>query len=305
MKKYRALITAPYLQLVIDEYRDVFKKHGVEIVVPKVNERLEEDELIPLIGDIHGILCGDDRITERVLEHAPNLKVIVKWGTGTDSIDKEAAGKRGIPVRNTVNAFTEPVADTVMSYILNFARGTLELNESMHKGVWQKKSYPTLHERTLGVIGVGNIGLALIRRAQAFGMKVLGNDIAPRPYEFMVPLEKLLRESDFVSVNCDLNSASRHLINKKTLSLMKRGAYLLNAARGPIVDEKALIAALKNKVIAGAGLDVFEKEPLPKSSPLLKMKNVILTPHNSNAGPSAWKMVHENSIKSLVEELHK
>lgn len=303
--KPKALITAPYLQLVIDEYRPVFAKHGVEIVVPKVNERFEEEELITLIKDADGILCGDDRITKKVLDHAPRLKVIVKWGTGIDSIDQAAAAARGIPVRNTLNAFTEPVADTVMSYLLCFARGTIDLNSGMHNGVWEKKLYPALHERTLGVIGVGNIGSAIIKRAQAFGMRVLGNDIKKLSHEYMVPLEQLLGESDFVSVNCDLNPTSRRLINTKTLSLMKPTAYLLNAARGPIVEEKALVEALQKGVIAGAGLDVFEHEPLPQESPLRTMQNVILSPHNSNAGSAAWKHVHENSIKHLLEGLKK
>ena len=126
--KYKALITAPYLQLVIDQYREVFAKNDIEIIVPKVNERMSEEELLPLIIDADGILCGDDRITEKVLQAAPKLKVIVKWGTGIDSIDKEAAAKRGIPVRNTPNAFTEPVADTVLSFILCFARGTIDFD---------------------------------------------------------------------------------------------------------------------------------------------------------------------------------
>lgn len=303
--KYKVLITAPYFQLVVDWYRAFFEENGIEIVVPPVNERMSEEELFGLVGDIDGILCGDDKITEKVLEHAPQLKVIVKWGTGIDSIDKEAAQMRGIPVRNTPNAFTEPVADTVLSFILCFARGTIDLNEKMRKGIWEKKLQSALNERTLGVIGVGTIGQAVIKRAQAFGMNVLGNDIQEKPFPYMVPLEKLLQESDFISVNCDLNPTSLHLINKETLALMKPSAYLLNAARGSIVDEKALVEALQNGVIAGAGLDVFEEEPLPQSSPLREMPNVILSPHNSNASMLAWTKVHENSIKSLLEGLQK
>src|SRR3989338_10728165 len=135
MKK--VLITAPYFQLVLDRYRGVFSDHNIEILVPEVKERMSEEELLPLIIDADGILCGDDRITEKVLQAAPKLKVIVKWGTGIDSIDKEAAAKRGIPVRNTPNAFTEPVADTVLSFILCFARGTIDLDRKVKQGVWE------------------------------------------------------------------------------------------------------------------------------------------------------------------------
>lgn len=304
-KKWKVLITAPYLQLVIKDYQHIFDKHQIEIVVPPVKERMSEEELLKCIGDIDGILCGDDRITERVLSQAPRLKVISKWGTGIDSIDKEAALKRGIPVKNTVNAFTEPVADTVFSFMLCFARNILDLNEKMKQGIWSKQLGHALHEFTIGVIGAGYIGKAVIKRAQAFGMRVLANDIKEIPDYDLVPLEQLLKESDFVSINCDLNPTSRYLINKEKIALMKPTAYLINTARGPIVKEVDLIEALENKRIAGAGLDVFEDEPLAADSPLKELPNVILSPHNANAGLAAWKKVHENTIKNAIDELEK
>jgi D-3-phosphoglycerate dehydrogenase len=160
------------------------------------------------------------------------------------------------------------------------------------------------------VIGIGNIGKALTRRARAFGMKVYGTDIIEIDHVFitetnieMTTLEFLLSNSDFISVNCDLNSTSFHLINSDTLALMKPDAILINTARGPIVEEQALIAALRAKLLAGAALDVFEHEPLPLESPLLKMDNVLLAPHNSNSSPAAWERVHWNTIRNLVEGL--
>ena len=266
---------------------------------------MTEEELLLLIGDVDGIICGGDKITEKVLNQAQRLKVIVKWGTGTDSIDKEAVAKRGIPIRNTPNAFTEPVADTVLSYILCFARGTIDLDRKVRKGIWEKKLNKALNEYTLGVIGVGNIGTAVIKRAQAFGMKILGNDIKNTPFDFMVSLEQLLKESDFVSLNCDLNPTSYHLINRERLSLMKPTAYVINTSRGPVIEEEALIEALKNEKIAGAGLEVFENEPLSENHPFKNMPNVILSPHNSNASNVAWEKVHQNSFDSLIEELNK
>lgn len=299
----RVLITAPYFQLVVDEYRPRFEERGIEIMVPTVNERMSEEELLPLVGDIDGILCGDDRITEQVLKAAPKLKTIVKWGTGIDSIDTAAAATRGIPVRNTPNAFTEPVADTVLSFVLAFARGTIDLDRKIRQGIWEKKLNSALNERTLGVVGVGDIGKAVIRRAQAFGMRVLGNDIKDMPLPYLVPLDRLLREADFVSVNCDLNPTSERIINAETLSKMKPTSYLINAARGPLVDEAALIEALETNKIAGAALDVFEVEPLPKDHPFLHMENVILAPHNSNSSLKAWTHVHENSVRQLFADL--
>lgn len=311
-KKFKVLITAPYLQLVIDDYRHIFDENDIEIIVPETNERMSEEELLKYIKDVDGIACGDDRITENVLAQAPKLKVISKWGTGIDSIDKEAAARRGIPVKNTVNAFTEPVADTVLTFMLCLARGTIDLNEKMKKGIWEKKVGFALHECVLGVVGVGNIGRAVIKRARAFGMKVLCNDIKEIPEDFIketgaeaVSLENLLQQSDFISLNCDLNPTSLHLMNHERFNLMKPVAFIINTSRGPVVEEEALIEALVSKKIAGAGLDVFEDEPLPEKSPLKTMPNVILSPHNANAGSAAWKKVHENTIKNLIEELIK
>jgi D-3-phosphoglycerate dehydrogenase len=184
------------------------------------------------------------------------------------------------------------------------------MDAAMKRGEWEKIPGKTLSECTLGIIGIGNIGKAVTRRARAFGMKVLGTDIVDVDHVFigesgieMTNLGTLLAKSDFVSVNCDLNPTSRHLINADTLAKMKPTAILINTARGPIVDEKALVAALSSGQVGGAALDVFEFEPLPKDSPLLKMDNVMLAPHNSNSSPAAWERVHWNTIKNLVEGL--
>jgi D-3-phosphoglycerate dehydrogenase len=180
----------------------------------------------------------------------------------------------------------------------------------MKSGKWEKIPGRSLSECTLGVIGVGNIGKAVTRRARAFGMKVYGTDIIDIDHVFitetgieMTNLQSLLSNSDFISVNCDLNATSFHLINHDTLALVKTNTILINSARGPIVEEEALIEALQSKRLAGAALDVFEYEPLPLQSPLLKMDNVMLAPHNSNSSPAAWERVHWNTIKNLFEGL--
>lgn len=301
--KYKALISAPYFQPVAERFRERFEREDIEMVIPQVHERLSEGELLGLVGDIDAMLCGDDRVTRKVIESAPKLKVISKWGTGIDSIDQEAAREHGIPVKNTLNAFSVPVADSVLGYILCFARDIINLDRKMREGVWMKKMTITLSECVLGIIGLGNVGNQVLKRAQAFGMKVMANDIKDMPFDIMVPLDKLLTESDFVSLNCDLNPTSFHLINEKTLAIMKPTTYLINAARGPIVDEKALVHALQKGLIAGAALDVYEEEPLPLNSPLRKMDNLILSPHNTNGSPKAWEYVHENTVKNLINVL--
>ena len=309
--KYTILFTAPYMIPFLDRFRPVLEKYDISLITPDVRERMDEDDLLQYAGQFDGTICGDDRYSARVIEAcAPRLRVISKWGTGVDSIDAAACARFNVKLGRTPNAFTTPVADTVLGYMLAFARKQPWMDAAMKRGEWEKIPGTTLSECVLGVIGVGAIGKAVTRRARAFGMKVLGTDIIEIDHVFisesgieMTNLEYLLSKSDFVSVNCDLNPTSHHLMNSKTFSLMKPGAILINAARGPIVDEPALISALQNNQIAGAALDVYENEPLPNDSPLLKMDNVMLAPHNANSSPAAWERVHRNTIKNLLDGL--
>jgi D-3-phosphoglycerate dehydrogenase len=306
-----ALMTAPYMIPFLDRFKPVFAKYGIDLIVPDVEERMEESDLLKYAGQFDGAICGDDRYTARVLEAcSPRLKVISKWGTGVDSIDAESCSRLNIILSRTPNAFTTPVADTVLGYMLAFARRGPWMDAAMKRGEWEKIPGKTLSECTLGIIGIGNIGKAVTRRAKAFGMKVLGTDIVEIDHVFvsesgieMTSLEYLLSNSDFVSVNCDLNPTSYHLINANTLAQMKSSAILINTARGPIVEETALVAALSSGQVGGAALDVFEFEPLPKDSPLLKMDNVMLAPHNSNSSPTAWERIHWNTIRNLLNGL--
>lgn len=309
--KPTVLLSAPYMIPFIDRFRPVFEHYGLEIIVPEVFERLSEDEIISYAGKFDGAVCGDDRYSARVIDAClPRIKVISKWGTGIDSIDKDYAESLGVMVGNTPNAFTLPVADSVLGYMLAFARRQPWMNESIKAGKWEKIPGKSLSEIILGVIGVGNVGKAVIRRARGFGMRMLGNDIRIIEPGFikeqgleMMSLTELLEKSDVVSINCDLNPTSHHLINKETLGMMKKESLLINTARGPIVDEKALIEALQKREIAGAALDVFEVEPLPIDSPLKTMENVMLAPHNSNSSPEAWERVHWNTIRNLLRGL--
>ncbi len=305
------LVTAPYFIPVLGRYKPIFENRRIELIVAEVRERMDEAGLLRYAGQFDGTICGDDLYTRQVLEAcAPRLKVISKWGTGVDSIDAEACARLGIKLCRTPNAFSIPVADSVMGYLLAFARRLPWMDSEVKAGRWGKLPSRALSECTLGIIGVGNIGKAVTRRARAFGMKILGNDIIEIDRGFlsetgleMTGLNDLLARSDFVSLNCDLNPTSRHLIDEETLAKMKPGAILINTARGPIVDEPALAAALKSGRIAGAALDVFETEPLQAGSPLLSMDNVLLAPHNANSSPTAWERVHVNTLRNLFEGL--
>lgn len=308
--KRKVLVSAPYMIPVINRFTDYFAEHNIEIVVANVEERMEEADLLAVISDIDGVICGDDRFTEQVMDAAPHLKVISKWGTGIDSIDSAAAEMRDIRVGRTLDAFTQPVADSVMGYILCFARRLPWMDTMMKNGVWDKIPGRALNECTIGVIGVGATGSAVLARAGAFHAKLLGNDIRTindgHVKELgveMTSLDDLLERSDFVSVNCDLNSTSHHLMSTDQFACMRKTAIVLNLARGPVVDEPTLVHALENNLIGGAVLDVFEDEPLPETSPLRKFDNVMIAPHNSNSSPKAWERVHWSTLENLVQGL--
>lgn len=305
------LLSAPYMIPFRGRFVPILESFGLEVIVPEVHERLSEAEILTYAGQFDGIICGDDRFSKDVIKAClPRLKIISKWGTGIDSIDKEYANAVGVTVGNTPNAFTLPVSDSVLGYVLTFARSLPWMDRDMKAGQWEKIPGRSLSETTLGVIGVGNVGKAVLRRARGFGMRLLGNDIRPIEPDFIleqgleiVSLDELLTQSDFVSLNCDLNPTSYHLINAETLAKMKPEAVLINTARGPVVDEDALINALQNNLISGAALDVFEVEPLPQDSPLKHMDQVLLAPHNSNSSPQAWERVHWNTIRNLLNGL--
>jgi D-3-phosphoglycerate dehydrogenase len=308
--QYKVLISAPYIQKSIERFRPVFEQYNIELVLPDVQERLEEHHLLPIMGDIDGVLVGDDKFTPLVIEKSPKLKVIAKWGTGIDSFDKEACKKANVVILNTPNAFSEPVADTVLGYMLSFVRRLPWMDRQMKSGIWDKIPGRTLLECTLGVVGVGDVGKAVIRRAHGFGIRIIGCDPITPPQSFleqynitMVSKEELLRQSDFVSLNCDLNPTSFHFLSTAEFNIMKKEAVVINTARGPVIDEPALVEALQSGKIAGAGLDVFEHEPLPSNSPLRQMDNVMIAPHNANSSPKAWEHVHKNTIRNLLKGL--
>lgn len=306
----KVLVSAPYMQPVLDRFRPSFEKKGIELVIPIVNERMEEEELLACISDIDGVISGDDRFTAAVLKAAPKLKVISKWGTGIDSIDLKTCQELGIQVRNTPNAFSIPVADSVIGYMLCFCRQIPWMDRDIRRKVWNKIPGRALHECVLGIIGVGNVGKVVAKRARHFGMKVLGNDIIRIPPAFlaeskieMVSKEELLDRADFVSLNCDLNPTSHHMMNAAMFSRMKPTAIVINTSRGPVINEADLIKALMEKKIGGAALDVFENEPLAEDNPLRTMENVLLAPHNANSSPKAWEAVHQSTIQNLFDVL--
>ena len=311
------LVSAPYVIPHMARFRDILRHFGLNVVVPEgMRERLTEEQLLSLAGTFDATICGDDHYTERVLRAcSPRLTAISKWGTGIDSIDAATAKALGVTVCNTPGAFTQPVADSAMSYILAFARNMAATDASMKEGSWTKLGGRCLAECTIGCIGCGAIGQALCERLAGFGTRVFFVDPVPPPAAWLAAnphvsaassLSTLAGACDFVALCCDLNPSSKHIINAETLACMRPGAFIVNTARGGLVDELQLIAALKSGKIAGAGLDVFEDEPLPVDSPLRSMSTgtVLLSAHNANASPACHERVHFATIANLLRALN-
>jgi len=262
-----------------------------------------EDEIIEAAKDADAILTGGAQMTRRVLESLPKCKVIVRYGVGYDTIDVDAATDNGVIVVNNP-AFQwciEEVSNQAITLLLACAKKLAFLNDGTKQGRWaecKRAQAPmvSIHGQTLGLVGCGGIGRMTGRKAQCFSLKLLGYDpyvdksLAKKDGITLVSLPELLKESDFVSVHTFLNEETRHLMGEKEFKQMKPTAYLINTARGPVVDEPALIKALQEKWIAGAGLDVFEKEPVDPDNPLLKMDNVVVTPHSASYSDVAFKL---------------
>ncbi|MGE5143281.1 MAG: hydroxyacid dehydrogenase, partial [Acidobacteriota bacterium] len=233
------------------------------------------------------IVRSETRVTVDLLNRAPELRVIARAGIGVDTIDVTAATRRGIAVMNAPGANTVSAAEHALGLLLSLVRHIPEAAESMRRGEWDRKKYEgtELRGKTLGVVGLGRIGGHVSQIARAFGMTVVAHDpfLPPqRAAELQVkilPLEQLLATADVVTLHVALSDQTRHLINAERLALMKKTAVLINTARGELVDEAALAAAVKAKQIAGAAVDVFSQEPLPKDSPLRGVDRLILTPH--------------------------
>jgi glyoxylate reductase len=274
-------------------------------------------ELLKNVAGKDGILCMlTDRIDAHVMDNAgSNLKIISSYSTGFEHIDVKEATARGIYVTYTADILAEATADLAFGLILACARNIVRADEYSRHKKWKSAWSPDLmlgynvHGGTLGIIGLGRIGSAVARRAKGFNMKVIyhnrkrNSQLESELNATYVELQELLAQSDFVSIHTTLNSASHQLIDSTKLRLMKKTAFLINTARGQVVKEVDLIRTLKHNQIAGAGLDVFETEPLPESNPLFKMKNVVLLPHIGSATYQTRSKMAEVAARNLLDVL--
>jgi D-3-phosphoglycerate dehydrogenase len=266
----------------IDEEKEEFSQVGAELILAQVQR---EKDLIGCCKDADGLLNQYALLTRKVLESLPKCKVISRYGVGVDSVDLKAATDLGIIVANVPNYCIDEVASHTVAMILTLARKTAFFDRKVKSNQWDFRQGAPIYRiqgKTLGLIGCGKIGLEVARRTSAFGVKVMTFDPylerAPEGIE-LKDFDTVLKESDFISIHCPLNDSTRHLIGEKEFKKMEKEPLLINTSRGPIVDEKALIQALEEGLLSGAGLDVLEKEPPDSQSPLLTMGNVVLSPH--------------------------
>jgi D-3-phosphoglycerate dehydrogenase len=286
-----------------------FKKSGLDVEVVRLNAKTPQ-ELLPHVTDADGIIVQWTNISREVIQALQKCKVISRYGIGVDMIDLACAGEFGIPVCNTPDYCIDEVSTHTLTFVLMLNRNIIAQDQHVRAGKWGSPNPvppSRLSTQTLGVIGMGNIGRVVVQKAKPFGLKVLVYDpylSAEKAAESgaeKVELNELLRRSDYVSIHCPLTEETRHLISTAQLKLMKPTAYLINMARGPIVDQAALYQALVDKTIAGAALDVFEKEPPPADEPILKLDNVIFTPHLSSWSAESFVQLRQDVVKNIVE----
>ncbi len=304
------LISCLQLQEALDEHRARLDARGARLIVPAVVQRLSEAELIELVPEVDGIVAGDDELTRTVMEHAPKLRVISKWGIGVDAIDLDAARELGILVTNTPGMFGDEVADVALGYLLMLARQLHIIDREVRAGHWSKPAGTSLAGRSLGVVGLGDIGLAVARRGLTIGMRVLGVEVDPSRASSAIELgvdvtdlPTMLRTADVVSLNSPLTLHTRHMLDATALASMRRGAWIINTARGGLIDEAALVTALASGQIGAAALDVFEIEPLPADNPLRRFDQVILGSHNASHTVEAGYRTSERAIDNLIHGL--
>ena len=270
---------------------------------------VEDPKFVAALTQADAILCGNDLVVnDEVLDMAPGVKAIAKMGAGLDTVDIDAATRHDAIVFHTPGANNQAVADHTFALMLNVARKIIYCDQSLREKRWEHTKIMGLEiwQKTLGLIGLGAIGRCVALRAKGFQMKVVAYDpfwpeaFATEQGIEKVEIEELLRVSDIISIHVPLIPATKWMINAKTLGLMKPSAIMINAARGGIVNEADLYDALKNNVIAGAGLDVFENEP-PSDSPLLELDNVVLTPHTAAFTFEGMNNMSVGVVEQLIE----
>ncbi|MBW4697539.1 MAG: phosphoglycerate dehydrogenase [Aphanocapsa lilacina HA4352-LM1] len=300
----RVLVTCPPMLRRIEHFKDHFEKSGTEVHCPPVVQTLSVAELIELLPGFDGWIIGDDPATRKVFEAGVRgrLKAAVKWGVGVDNVDFVAARDLGIPIANTPAMFGAEVADVAVSYVTALARETFYIDREVRAGGWPKPCGISLMGKTVALVGFGDIGKATARRLAAAEMRIIAYDPRYAPVPGLEEVEpavwpERLEETDFIVFTCALTPENRHMLGVETFGLTKPGVRVVNVARGPLIDEQALIAALASGRVHSAALDVFEVEPLAADSPLRAHERCIFGSHNASNTADA---VDRASFKAMA-----
>jgi D-3-phosphoglycerate dehydrogenase len=302
----KILLTTTSFQDTPGAHHDLLAKTGWEIV--RARGPLNEADTLALVGDAEGYICGDDAITRKVLEKArPKLKVISKYGIGVDKIDVKACTEFGIPVLFTPGVNHTTVAEHTFLLLLTLEKNFLFHADSTRSGGWNRKTGHELFEKTIGIIGLGRVGKEVAIRAKAFGMNPIGFDIywdekfvREHGVKRAATLDEIFVASDYISLHTNLTPETRGMINAKSFAKMKKGVLILNCARGEIVNTADLVAALQSGQVGGYGTDVLDKEPPPADHPLLKLPNVIVTPHIGSRTYESVVRQATTTVKNLI-----
>jgi len=303
---HKVLLTTPRFFAFEAMIREHLAEHGCEVLEHQAHDmQMKEETLLTLVPEAAGMITALEPVTARVLAAAPSLRVICATGVGYDHIDVEAATARGVAVCTSAGSNHQSVAELTLGLMVAVARQIAHGDRVLRRGGWEPLVGPELWGKTLGIVGLGRIGKAVALLARAFGMRVIATDIvldhtfgSVHHVEY-VPLPKLLRLADVVSLHCPLTKATRGLMNERTFRLMKPTAYLINTARGPVVDEPALVQAILSRQIAGAALDVFPDEPHIDAK-LREAPNVVLTPHIGGSANEALERMMELALLNVT-----
>jgi len=288
MNKFKIFITCPPMIARIQKYHNFFKKHKMQFEFPRIKQTLDKKKLIKMLPNYDGWIAGDDETNFQILNTAKkgNLKAIIKWGVGTDNFDLDIVKKLGFKFSNIPNVFGDEVANVAISYLLGLATNTFFIDRKIRQEKWPKPSGIVLKDKTLGVVGFGDIGKNICKRAHVFGLKtIVWDKYKKKPKNTKIDFcnwPNKINKCDFVIIACSLNKENYRFFNKIILSKMKIGSYLINVSRGDLIEEKDLIKYMKKKIIKGFASDVFIKEPIQANSYFKKNDNCILGSHNSS-----------------------
>ena len=306
----KILLTTTSFQDTPGEHHKLLKETGWEVVTAR--GPLNEADTLALVGDIDGYICGDDMITRKVLEKArPKLKVLSKYGIGVDKIDVKSCTEFGIPLLFTPGVNHTTVAEHTFLLLLALEKNFLFHTDSTRSGGWKRKTGHELLEKTIGIIGLGRIGKEVVIRARAFGMKVIAFDVywdekfaAANQVKRAASLDEIYAAADYISLHTNLTPETRDMISAKSIAKMTKGAIILNCARGEVVHTSDVVDALKSGQLGGYGTDVLDEEPPKADHPLLKLPNVVCTPHIASRTHESVQRQAVAAVTNLIRAMH-